>query len=73
MMNHKSVANSAGTNPQLGGVATSTRLDVSTPGQLQSTGVATDIALNGNGFLVVNTGANSPANGYLLTQAGSFR
>jgi flagellar hook protein FlgE len=62
-----------GISPQLGGTMTSTRLDVSTPGQVQSTGVNTDIAINGNGFLVVNTGASSPPNGYLLTQAGSFR
>jgi flagellar hook protein FlgE len=67
------LGSSPGIDPQLGGVASSTRLDVSTPGQLQSTGVATDVAINGNGFLVVNTGASSPPNGYLLTQAGSFR
>ncbi|PPQ27616.1 flagellar hook protein FlgE [Rhodopila globiformis] len=62
-----------GISPQLGGTTTSTRLDVSTPGQVQNTGVNTDIAINGSGFLVVNSGASSPANGYLLTQAGSFR
>jgi flagellar hook protein FlgE len=63
----------AGASPDLGGVRSSTRLDVTTAGQVQTTGVATDIAINGSGFMVVNTNAN-PANGsYLLTQAGSFR
>jgi flagellar hook protein FlgE len=55
------------------GVTTTTRLNVTTAGQLQSTGVATDIAINGQGFMVVNTSANSAKGAYLLTQAGSFR
>lgn len=63
----------SGTHPQLGGVTTSTQLDVTTAGQLQTTGVSTDIAVNGNGFMVVNTNANSAAGSYYLTQAGSFR
>ncbi len=67
------IGGSSKTAADLGGVTTSTRLDVSSAGQLQSTGVATDIAINGSGFMVVNTNVN-PANGnYLLTQAGSFR
>jgi flagellar hook protein FlgE len=57
----------------LGGVMSSTRLDISTQGQLQSTGVATDVAINGKGFMVVNTDANPARGSYLLTQAGSFR
>jgi flagellar hook protein FlgE len=58
---------------QLGGVSSSTRLDITTSGQLQNTGVATDIAINGAGFMVVNTNANAANGSYLLTQAGSFR
>jgi flagellar hook protein FlgE len=60
-------------SPDLGGVSTSTRLDISTAGQVQTTGVATDIAINGNGFMVVNSNANAANGNYLLTQAGSFR
>ncbi len=56
----------------IGGVATSTRMDISVAGQLESTGVATDIAINGQGFLVVNKTAASNGE-YLLTRAGSFR
>jgi flagellar hook protein FlgE len=56
-----------------GGVSTSTSNDISTPGQLQNTGVNTDIAVSGRGFLIVSTNA-VPANGsYQLTRAGSFR
>jgi flagellar hook protein FlgE len=56
-----------------GGVSTTTNVDVSTGGQLQATGVNTDIAIDGQGFLVVNTNS-TPGNGsYLLTRAGSFR
>jgi flagellar hook protein FlgE len=57
----------------LGGVATNTRIDVSMAGPLEATGVATDIAINGNGFLVVNTSSASGTGEYLLTRAGSFR
>jgi flagellar hook protein FlgE len=60
-------------NAELGGVSSSTRLDVTTPGQIQTTGVATDIAINGSGFMVVNSNANAANGSYLLTQAGSFR
>lgn len=57
----------------LAGVSSSTRMDISTGGQIQSTGVSTDLAVNGGGFMVVNTNANSAQGNYLLTQAGSFR
>jgi flagellar hook protein FlgE len=57
----------------LSGVTNSTQMDIGTAGQITTTGVSTDIAINGSGFMVVNTAAN-PANGStLLTQAGSFR
>ena len=63
----------AGTGPDLGGVRSSTRLDITTAGQVHATGVATDIAINGSGFMVVNTNANAANGSYFLTQAGSFR
>src|ERR1700752_2078559 len=60
-------------SPNLAGVTASTKMDISTAGQLQTTGVGTDLAISGNGFMVVNTQANSANGSYLLTQAGSFR
>jgi flagellar hook protein FlgE len=55
------------------GVSTVTQMDVTTAGQIQSTGVATDIAINGEGFMVVNSSATAGSGNYYLTQAGSFR
>ena len=62
----------ADSSPQLAGVQASTSMDITTAGQVQTTGVATDIAINGAGFMVVNT-AVSGSGQYLVTQAGSFR
>lgn len=62
----------APTSGVIGGVATSTRMDISLAGQLESTGISTDIAINGSGFLVVNKDAASDGE-YMLTRAGSFR
>ncbi|MGA3005927.1 MAG: flagellar hook protein FlgE [Acetobacteraceae bacterium] len=56
-----------------GGVAATNWTDVSSAGQIQSTGVSTDLAVNGQGFFVVSNNATSGAGNYLLTQAGSFR
>lgn len=67
------LASGSGMSAQLGGVTATTQLDVTTAGQLQTTGVSTDIAVNGDGFLVVNSNANSANGSYYLTQAGSFR
>jgi flagellar hook protein FlgE len=70
----ESMVNAAGgPSGVVGGVSTTTALDIGTAGQLQSTGVNTDIAINGGGFMVVNTSANSSSGTYLLTRAGSFR
>ncbi len=55
------------------GVTPITQMDVTTAGQIQSTGVNTDIAINGEGFMVVNSSATAGAGNYYLTQAGSFR
>ncbi|HTR16048.1 MAG TPA: flagellar hook-basal body complex protein [Acetobacteraceae bacterium] len=55
------------------GVTTVDRLNISTSGQISTTGVATDIAINGDGFLVVNSSPNSLSGGYAVTRAGSFR
>ncbi|WP_159999512.1 flagellar hook protein FlgE [Roseomonas sp. 18066] len=56
----------------LAGVAPRNRLEISKVGQVQATGVDTDVAVNGNGFLVVNETAESDGK-YLATRAGSFR
>lgn len=56
-----------------GGVSATNRMDISTAGQLQNTGVNTDIAVSGKGFLVVNTRSTSANGDFLLTRAGSFR
>jgi flagellar hook protein FlgE len=56
-----------------GGVAASNWTNVSSAGQIQSTGVSTDLAVNGQGFFVVSNNATAGAGNYLLTQAGSFR
>ncbi len=55
------------------GVSTDSRTNISTAGQITSTGVATDIAVNGSGFLVVNSSANASTGTYAVTRAGSFR
>ncbi len=51
-----------------GGVMTTTRLDVSQQGTLESTTSPTDLAVSGNGFFVVS---NSSGQNF-LTRAGSF-
>jgi flagellar hook protein FlgE len=56
----------------LAGTAANNRVEVSKVGQVQATGVDTDIAVNGNGFLVVNETPGSTGK-YLATRAGSFR
>lgn len=56
----------------MAGTAAKNRVEISKVGQVQSTGVDTDIAVNGNGFLVVNEEAGSGGK-YLATRAGSFR
>ncbi len=66
-------ATSIGSPSAPAGVSSSTTMDVTKAGQLQSTGVNTDIAINGQGFMVVNTNATSANGKYLLTRAGSFR
>lgn len=56
----------------LAGTAAHNRIEISKVGQVQATGTDTDIAVNGNGFIVVNEGADSGGK-YLATRAGSFR
>ena len=56
------------------GVRASDRSDVSTAGGLRSTGVATDLAVSGDGFFVVSRNPNETnAANFMLTRAGSFR
>ncbi|PHK93693.1 flagellar biosynthesis protein FlgE [Pseudoroseomonas rhizosphaerae] len=56
----------------MAGTAAKNRVEISKVGQVQATGTDTDIAVNGNGFLVVNEEAGSGGK-YLATRAGSFR
>ena len=65
-------ASGSGTSA-LAGAQALTEMNISTAGQIQTTGVATDVAVNGAGFLVVNNQVNSSQGNYLLTRAGSFR
>jgi flagellar hook protein FlgE len=51
-----------------GGVATDVRYGISDQGVVEGTTSATDLAINGNGFFVVNNAAGTP----FLTRAGSF-
>jgi flagellar hook protein FlgE len=51
-----------------GGVATNVRYGISDQGVIQGTTSTTDLAINGNGFFVVNNAAGTP----FLTRAGSF-
>jgi flagellar hook protein FlgE len=56
----------------MAGTTAHNRVAIGQVGQVQRTGVDTDIAVNGSGFIVVNDQADS--NGaYLVTRAGSFR
>lgn len=63
----------AGASTALAGSSAVTRMDISTGGQIQTTGVATDIAVNGSGYMVVNNHAASATGSYFVTRAGSFR
>ncbi|MBV9829031.1 MAG: flagellar hook protein FlgE [Alphaproteobacteria bacterium] len=63
----------AGGTSAPGGVAASSNVEVTTGGQLQSTGVNTDLAITGNGFMVVTPSSTATDGNYLLTRAGSFR
>ncbi len=56
-----------------GGVTPVTWNDVATAGQIQSTGVSTNIAINGQGFMVVKDSAAAGSGNYYLTQVGSFQ
>src|SRR5258708_635076 len=67
------VLGSGNNGASAGGVAASSWTDVSRAGQIQSTGVSTDLAINGQGFFVVSNNTTAGAGTYLLTQAGSFR
>ena len=59
------------TNPSQytsGGVATNVRYGISNQGVIEGTTSSTDLAINGNGFFVVNNASGTP----FLTRAGSF-
>jgi flagellar hook protein FlgE len=54
-----------------GGVYTTTRIDVSAQGTLESTSSPTDLAVSGNGYFVVSNSSNGSGQNY-LTRSGSF-
>jgi flagellar hook protein FlgE len=56
------------TNYDAGGVGTIVRYGISQQGSLASTTSSTDVAIQGNGFFVVQNASGAP----LLTRAGSF-
>lgn len=55
-----------------GGSFSANRLSIDGQGLIQPTGVSTDIAISGKGFLVVND-KNDATGQFLYTRAGSFR
>ena len=55
-----------------GGVSAKNRQLVDVQGLIQNTGSATDIAMSGDGFFVVNTAADGSGD-FLYTRAGSFK
>lgn len=68
----------AGSGPSAGadnlaGVTAQSRMDISVAGQVQTTGVNTDLAVNGAGMMIVRTQAAAGQGQYLATRAGSFR
>ena len=58
----------SGTSYVSGGVSTQVRYAISQAGNIQYTTSATDLAIDGDGFFVVQDGSGSP----FLTRAGSF-
>ncbi len=55
-----------------GGVLSSNRQNISQQGLVQGTSSATDVALSGNGFFVVNTVPTGTTGQVMYTRAGSF-
>jgi flagellar hook protein FlgE len=67
------LAGNAGGSAVMAGSAPVTRMNITQAGQIQTTGVATDLAVNGNGFMVVRDAIPSGSGNYFVTRAGSFR
>jgi flagellar hook protein FlgE len=67
------VLGSGNGNANDAGVQPITWTDVASAGQIQSTGVSTNIAINGQGFMVVNSAASGTGGSYYLTQVGNFQ
>lgn len=63
---------SATSKAVMAGTSAKDRVQISKAGQVQTTSSATDVAVNGDGYMVVNENANSTGK-YLATRAGSFR
>lgn len=62
------IENSSASQYTSGGVATNVRYGIVDQGVIEGTTSTTDLAINGNGFFVVNSAAGTP----FLTRAGSF-
>ncbi len=63
---------SATSKAVMAGTTAVDRVQISKAGQVQTTTSATDIAVNGDGYMVVNENSGSTGK-YLATRAGSFR
>lgn len=71
MVTSTSTGDETGSNPA--GVRAVQGTDMETAGSLRSTGQATDLAIEGEGFFVVSKNPNDPVeSNYMLTRAGSF-
>lgn len=55
-----------------GGVVFEASQDLRSQGQIQATDVATNVAINGNGFFVVSDNISNQPSGYTYTRNGSF-
>ncbi len=54
------------------GVRANTGQAISKPGLIESTGVSTNVAVNGSGFFVVSDDVNNKPSGYAYSRNGSF-
>lgn len=71
----ESLVTSSGTSSlnQVGGSVTyTTSQNMTEQGSIESTGVATNVAIEGNGFFVVTDDVNNQTSGYVYTRNGSF-
>lgn len=65
------VSGNLGAN-SISGVRATTGQAISSPGLIESTGIPTNVAVNGNGFFVVSDDVNNKPSGYAYSRNGSF-